>query len=149
MTQKKKQDLVPRCPICSTPVTNITENRMNTTRGCIILNNSGKCETCALRLVEVNGEWKTSIIDAHSLDLEIDLDLALEIYEVHAYNNVVIAKMYNCTLTESNKMADDDWKKFRNTLKQGDKIYTFKDDLSHGLAIVRKGFVVHHCDFTR
>ncbi len=149
MTQKKKQDLVPRCPVCSTPVTNITENRMNTTSGCIILNNSGKCTSCALRLVEVNGEWRTSIIDTHSLDLEIDLDLALEIFEVHAYNNEVIAEMYNCTLTESNKMADNDWKTFRETLKQGDKIYTYKDDDRHGIAVVRKGFVVHHCDFTR
>ena len=149
MTQKKRQDLVPRCPVCSTPVTNITENRMNTTRGCIILNNSGKCETCELKLVEVNGEWKTSIIDTLSLDLEIDLDLALDIYEVQAYNNEVVAAMYNFTLTESNKMAEDYWKKFRETLKQDDKIYTYKNDDSHGLAIVRKGFVVHHCDFTR
>lgn len=129
------------CPICDGRISDIGFTHINSKKGHIKYD-TAKCLRCHIDLTDRDGKWSTSWLEYHNLDTEIDLNLAEDIYQIHEFNNQELAEEYGMSMTEFNQMAEDMWDDFLAKKRENDMLFTWKVDGKHGLAIVRKGFVI-------
>lgn len=136
------------CPICNGRISDLGFTHINSKEGHLKYE-TAKCLACNVRLTDTDGKWKTSWLEYHQLDTNIDMELAKNIYEVHEFNNQKLAAEYGLSMAEYNEMAQNMWDDFLDKMKSDDKLFTWKADGRHGLAIVRNGFVIGLHQFDR
>ncbi len=130
-----------RCPYCREFLSNITTSHMSTT-GDHILRKTARCKPCELDFIEIGGKWKTSFLEFNQLDLEMEDDLAREIYMLHEYDNTILMEQYDLSREEFNKMILDEWQEFISYKKPNYKLFIWKLNGQHGFAIVRDEIIV-------
>lgn len=137
-----KSERVDRCPICQQDVSDIGYTHINLGAKGHIKYNTSKCRYCEIDLVERDGQWRTSKLSWEELGTEIDIELAKEIYDVHEFNNQGLAEEYGMSLSDFNDMAQELWDALCKKIKPEDRIFTWKQENNHGLAVLRKQHII-------
>jgi hypothetical protein len=133
---------VDRCPICQHEVIETAFTHINFVKGGHFYSAKSNCKRCDIDLIEMNGQWRTSKINWKDLGSEIDNALAYEIFIVNNLNNKFLADIYGMDVFSFNEKIHELWNVFTARIKFSDKLYTWRQDLNHGIAHVRDFHII-------
>lgn len=144
----EKEDV---CPICENSLTDVYRNHFNMVGGAHSMYRSAECKRCDVKVFEdvSSGRWMTSRCSIEYLDREITLEKARSIFEIYELQNKNVAKVHELTEEEAVEYSESFWSDFVNSIKEKDKIYTWKEKESYALAIVRGKFIIYNHDFQK
>lgn len=129
------------CPICQRKVTDEYTNRLNTVDGCITTY-KGKCRKCEISLTKIDGEWKTSWLTYDSMLEEQSIGTAYKLFGSDFYDNPITRKEFSLPEDEFKQLSEGIWNEFLDTMRPNDRIFTWKNEDSHGLALCRGTHVI-------
>lgn len=148
LSRISRSERVDRCPICQKEVSEIGFTHINMEGGHIRTNTS-KCNHCDVRLIERNGQWKTSWLDWTDLKKPVDIEGAYLVMRVQEMNRHDCAKFYDMAIEEYNEMLEREWSDFTKGTRLTDITYLWQTKTEYGFAWTRDGFILKSINFFR